>query len=107
MFGGPRGRYLKNLTQISVTVSKDAIVGIDFFYTGDDAPPSKCLRGAFHSPASADGSVKTPFAIDGPGGERLTEFQVEGDFFLGAAGKESYRDGVVTSLKVGLSQTSN
>ncbi|KAL1998692.1 hypothetical protein VTN02DRAFT_5725 [Thermoascus thermophilus] len=106
MFGGPRGRYLPSLTQIAVTLSPDAIVGIDFVYTGvdddDDAPPSNRLRAFFHSPArAADGSVvQTSFAIDGPGGERLTALQAGGDFFLSAAGKESYRYGVVTSLKV-------
>lgn len=101
MFGGPRGRYLKNLCRISVTVSKAAIVGMDFYYTGDGVP-FECLR-ACHSTASADDSVKTAFDIDRPGGERLTGFQVGGDFFLSAAGTGSYRYGAITSLKVSLS----
>ncbi|KAE8378910.1 hypothetical protein BDV26DRAFT_178586 [Aspergillus bertholletiae] len=96
MFGGRRGDLLQYLTRISVTVSNAAIVGIDFFYT--DSSPVKRLQ-ACPSTASIDDSVKIPFLIDGPGGERLTSLQSDGDFLRESAGYGSY--GVkITSLKV-------
>lgn len=96
MFGGRRGSLLKYLTRISVTVSNAAIVGIDFFYT--DHSPVKQLQ-ACPSTASGDDSVKIPFLIDGPGGERLTGLQSDGDFLRASAGYGLY--GIkITSLKV-------
>lgn len=96
MFGGRRGSLLKYLTRISVTVSNAAIVGIDFFYTDDS--PVEHLQ-ACPSTASGDDSVKIPFIIDGPGGERLTSLQSDGDFLRASAGYGSYRI-KITSLKV-------
>ena len=96
MFGGRRGNLLKYLTRISVTVSNAAIVGIDFFYTDDS--PVKRLQ-ACPSTDSRDDSVKIPFLIDGPGGERLTSLQSDGDFLRASAGYGSYRI-KITSLKV-------
>ncbi|KAE8358792.1 hypothetical protein BDV27DRAFT_137125 [Aspergillus caelatus] len=96
MFGGRRGNLLKYLTRISVTVSNAVIVGIDFFYT--DHSPVKQLQ-ACPSTASGDDSVKIPFLIDGPGGERLTSLQSDGDFFRTSAGYWSYRIRI-TSLKI-------
>ncbi|KAE8351620.1 hypothetical protein BDV28DRAFT_136725 [Aspergillus coremiiformis] len=96
MFGGRRGTLLKYLTRISVTVSNAVIVGIDFFYAEDS--PIKHLQ-ACPSTASRDDSVKIPFQIDGPGGERLTSFQSDGDFLRTSADYGSYRI-KITSLKV-------
>ena len=98
MFGGYRGSLLKHLTCISATVSRAAIVGMEFLY--DDGAPSHVLQ-ACRSTTSADDSVKIPFFIDGPGGEILTGLQGDGDIFLGAShlqGGQKY--GAITSLKV-------
>ncbi|OJD16996.1 hypothetical protein AJ78_02885 [Emergomyces pasteurianus Ep9510] len=78
MFGGPQGSYLKYLTRISVTVSRQAIVGIDFEYGGEGAPVERLQAG--RSAKGADNSSKISFTIDGPGGEILTGIQVNGDF---------------------------
>ncbi|RHZ49303.1 uncharacterized protein CDV56_105540 [Aspergillus thermomutatus] len=98
MFGGPRGHMLQYLTRISVTVSKTAIVGIDFFYS-DDAPV-KCLQ-ACPATATGDYTTKIPFPVDGPAGERLTGLQADMDFFASAPGcSNPYNYGAITSLKV-------
>lgn len=122
MFGGPGGILLDHLVRISVTVSKSAIVGINFFY---DIPVTTIARNtsvrasipskkdannggytysyslqACPSTASGDTSDKILFAINGPAGERLTSLQGEGDFFLGAAGEGTFKYGVITALKV-------
>lgn len=128
MFGGPDGILLDHLLRISVTVSKDAIVGINFFYdipvttnnttardtsvrasipSGDRETNNRGNRQAYSyslqacpSTASGDTSDKILFSIDGPAGERLTSIQGEGDFFLGAAGEGTFKYRVITALKV-------
>ncbi|KAL1884645.1 U3 small nucleolar RNA-associated protein [Paecilomyces lecythidis] len=97
MFGGSNGEYLKYLTKISVTVSRAAIVGIDFHYTPD--APLRMIRSC-HSTSSADDSVRTPFSINGPDGERLTRIQADGDFFLSPSGSGFYKYGAISSLTV-------
>ncbi|EQL36335.1 hypothetical protein BDFG_02075 [Blastomyces dermatitidis ATCC 26199] len=87
MFGGPEGSYLKYLTRISVTVSRQEIVGIDFEYGAEGAPVERLRAG--RNPKGADDSLKISFTIDGPGGELLTGVQANGDF-----GKN------ITSIKV-------
>lgn len=119
MFGGPGGILLDHLVRISVTVSKSAIVGINFFYdipitaststTGARTSVSRDNDGSnghYHyslqaCPSTTSGeSDKILFAINGPAGERLTSIQGEGDFFLGAAGEGTFKYGVITALKV-------
>lgn len=128
LFGGPGGILLDHLVRISVTVSKSAIVGINFFYdvpvttstaSGDTSvrasiPIDKDAKNGEHghgqvysyslqacpSTASGDTSDRILFAINGPAGERLTSIQGEGDFFLGAAGQGTFKYGVITALKV-------
>lgn len=99
MFGGPKGHMLQYLTRISVTVSKSAIVGIDFFYS-DDAPV-KCLQ-ACPATARGDYTTKIPFPIDGPDGERLTGIHADIDFFAsaehGCSNPHNY--GGIISLKI-------
>ncbi|KAL2370524.1 hypothetical protein RJ035_006072 [Blastomyces gilchristii] len=87
MFGGPEGSYLKYLTRISVTVSRQEIVGIDFEYGAEGAPVERLRAG--RNPKGADDSLKISFTIDGPAGELLTGIQANGDF-----GKN------ITSIKV-------
>ncbi|OAX82684.1 hypothetical protein ACJ72_02962 [Emergomyces africanus] len=78
MFGGPQGSYLKYLTRISVTVSRQIIVGMCFEYGGEGAPVEQLQAG--RNTIGADNSSKISFAIDGPRGEILTGIQVNGDF---------------------------
>ncbi|OJJ46951.1 hypothetical protein ASPZODRAFT_151541 [Penicilliopsis zonata CBS 506.65] len=85
-FGGVQGSLLPHLDRLSVTVSKAAIVGVDFFYTQSSGLP--CLQACL-STASQDESNKIPFSIDGPGGERLTGLHCDSSVDRG-----------VTSLKV-------
>lgn len=108
MFGGQNGALLSHLVKISVTVSRSAIVGVDFFYdtpvqltaSGSSSDDIFCMQSC-PSTASADTSDKIPFKIDGPAGERLVGIHGEGDFFLGAAEeKGSFKHGVMTGLKV-------
>lgn len=77
MFGGPQGSYLKYLTRISVTVSGQTIVGIDFEYGAESAPVERLQAG--RNAMGGDDSLRIPFTIDGPGGEILTGIQVNGD----------------------------
>ncbi|EDN04315.1 predicted protein [Histoplasma mississippiense (nom. inval.)] len=77
MFGGPQGSYLKYLTRISVTVSGQTIVGIDFEYGGESAPVERLQAG--RNALGGDDSLRIPFTVDGPGGEILTGIQVNGD----------------------------
>lgn len=79
MFGGPQGSYLKYLTRISVTVSGQMIVGINFEYGGEGAPVERLQAG--HNAITVDNSLKIPFTLDGPGGEILTGIQVNGDYW--------------------------
>jgi hypothetical protein len=74
MFGGPRGAYLKHLVGISIVVNHPAIVGIEFAYSGEDAP-FRILR-ACHSTAATNNLNEVHWSVDGPGGERLTGMQV-------------------------------
>ncbi|KAF7158371.1 hypothetical protein CNMCM6106_004947 [Aspergillus hiratsukae] len=97
MFGGPKGHMLQYLTRMSVTVSKWAIVGIEFFYS-DDAPV-KCLQ-AFPATATRDNTTKIPFPIDGPAGERLTGIQADRVLFGGADGSSNCKYMAIASLKV-------
>ncbi|KAL5361544.1 hypothetical protein BJX96DRAFT_152163 [Aspergillus floccosus] len=97
MFGGLRGDLLPYLTRLEVTVCNAAIVGVDFFYA-EDAPVQRVQ--ACPSTASADNSVKIPFAIDGPGGERLTSLHAEGSFNGYAGGVSRAGSCWITSLKV-------
>ncbi|GIJ82738.1 hypothetical protein Asppvi_001249 [Aspergillus pseudoviridinutans] len=98
MFGGLKGHMLQYLTRISVTVSKTAIVGIDFFYN-DDAPV-KCLQ-ACPATATGDYTTRIPFPIDGPAGERLTGIQADTGVFASAQDcSNPYNYGAITSLKV-------
>ncbi|GFF48310.1 hypothetical protein IFM46972_08517 [Aspergillus udagawae] len=98
MFGGLKGHMLQYLTRISVTVSKTAIVGIDFFY--DDDAPVKCLQ-ACPATATGDYTTRIPFHIDGPAGERLTGIQADTGAFASAHDcSNPYNYGAITSLKV-------
>jgi hypothetical protein len=97
MFGGLGGIYLKNLVRISVVVSKAAVVGIDFYYSGEGAPPAKCIQ-ACPSMSTADDNW---FSIDGPAGERLTGIQADSEAGFGVLGSSSaYKNGFISSLKV-------
>lgn len=119
MFGGPGGVLLDHLVRISVTVSKSAIVGINFFYDIPISTSTSTTSARTSIPRDQDGSNdhysyslqacpsttsgesdKILFAINGPAGERLTSIQGEGDFFLGAAGEGTFKYGVITALKV-------
>jgi U3 small nucleolar RNA-associated protein 4 len=98
MFGGLKGHMLQYLTRISVTVSKTAIVGIDFFY--DDDAPVNCLQ-ACPATATGDYTTRIPFHIDGPAGERLTGIQADTGAFASAHDcSNPYNYGAITSLKV-------
>ncbi|KAF7115307.1 hypothetical protein CNMCM5793_001943 [Aspergillus hiratsukae] len=97
MFGGPKRHMLQYLTRMSVTVSKWAIVGIEFFYS-DDAPVKRLQ--AFPATATRDNTTKIPFPIDGPAGERLTGIQADRVLFGGADGSSNCKYMAIASLKV-------
>jgi hypothetical protein len=95
MFGGLKGHMLQYLTRISVTVSKTAIIGINFYYS-DDAPVERLQ--ACPATATHDYTAEIPFNIDGPAGERLTGIHADMDLFASAHGCSNYN--YVASLKV-------
>ncbi|KAK2767689.1 hypothetical protein FQN54_003847 [Arachnomyces sp. PD_36] len=72
MFGGPKGIYLKYLTQISAVCNR-AIVGLEFLYEHEGSPVRfqklHCLKNSHNL-------NRINFRINGPGGEVVTEIKV-------------------------------
>jgi hypothetical protein len=71
-FGGPGGSYLRYLTGISITRSKDKFWGIEFHFSTSSIPITSRKLGRCDDKEGPD------FAIDGAGGEYITS--VHGKF---------------------------
>lgn len=71
-FGGPDGRYLRNLTSISSPLRGVTLI-LHFGFNSDAVPPE--CRQLVGDPRD-DGSDSVSFLIDGPGGEIIRQVEV-------------------------------
>lgn len=93
-FGGPKGSYLRSLTEVSV----DSWSCIEFHYNIEGIPTERRKLGR-HIPSQSNLKL-TRFSVDGPGGEVIDSIDVSLDSSTSEIAYRFYKHGMLKSFKV-------